>query len=34
VILLSQSRFYRGKTHVLGITQGEAVAVTGEVTRV
>jgi preprotein translocase subunit SecD len=26
VILLSQSRFYRGRTHLFGITQGEAVA--------
>ena len=26
VILLSQSRFYRGRTHLFGITQGEAVS--------
>ncbi len=32
VVLLSQSRFYRGRTHVFGITQGEAVAVAGEAT--
>jgi preprotein translocase subunit SecD len=30
VILLSQSRFYRGRTHLFGITQGEAVAVPQE----
>lgn len=31
VILLSQSRYYRGRTHVFGVTQGEAV-VAGEAT--
>jgi preprotein translocase subunit SecD len=31
VILLSQSRFYRGRTHLFGVTQGEAVAVGQEV---
>src|SRR3954468_3393552 len=30
VILLSQSRFYRGRTHLFGITQGEAIVVAGE----
>ena len=30
VILLSQSRFYRGRTHLFGITQGEAAAVPQE----
>ena len=31
VVLLSQSRFYRGRTHLFGITQGEAVAAPQEV---
>jgi preprotein translocase subunit SecD len=31
VILLSQSRFYRGRTHLFGVTQGEAVPVAQEV---
>jgi preprotein translocase subunit SecD len=31
VILLSQSRFYRGRTHLFGVTQGEAVPVPQEV---
>jgi preprotein translocase subunit SecD len=30
VVMLSTSRFYRGRTHLFGITQGEAVAVAGE----
>jgi preprotein translocase subunit SecD len=32
VVILSRSRFYRGRTHLFGITQGEAVAVAGEAT--